>query len=144
MLGMAPAETIKFILAEWAKFKDAVVFQGSLAEHVAMRREERDEAISRKIQVIQASTDVFGELPIFQLLNITADEDGRIKDIPAANNYLLVFDLRRRFQATLSWVHALHDEDRLISHVVEKHLNGWPPLFASRDGCRKDDPPYDM
>jgi DNA-binding transcriptional MerR regulator len=122
ILGMAPAESIKFILAEWSKFKDAVVFQGSLAKQIAaMTREERDEAKKRKIQVIQASTDVFSDLPRFKLLNITADEDGRIKDIPAANNYLLVFDLRRRFQIILSWVHKFHDEDRHINYVVEQH-----------------------
>ncbi len=126
ILGMAPAESIKFILADWPKFKIAAFPQSrhELAKQLSggtITREEYDEGLKRKVQVVEASTDVFGDGSRFRFLNIAADEDGRIKNIPAGNNYLLVFDLRRRFQNILSRVYKLHHEDRVIDHVIEMH-----------------------
>ena len=66
ILGMAPAESIKFILADWPKFKIAAFPQvrHDLAKQLsggAITREEYDEGLKRKVQVVEASTDVFGD-----------------------------------------------------------------------------------
>ena len=128
VLGMAPAESVEFILADWPQFM-AAGFPQSRFELAAqllagtITQDVHDKGLTRKIQVVRAYTEYFWDAAIlrFGLLNMDADEDGNIGNLPAGSNYLLVFDLRRRFQHALSWAISLHEEDQVISRVVEKH-----------------------
>ena len=126
ILGMPPADAVKFILNDWPKFREVGFPQseGEFAKQFsggAITREEYDHALKRKIQVIQAYTDIFGDSSRLRFINVPAEKDGTLNNIPAGNNHLLVFDFRQRFLDVLSRANALHNEDLSISYVVENY-----------------------